>query len=139
MNPENCSTVVLVCFQPNLYGCSSLVCTFHKFYTHKYLIYTFKRDVMFFSSKKVYFEYVSNVNLSFPPSQPCPKKARQETSAEEYSRHIHTAQSALKALQALIKSSTSTTETPPPWLEDKLRELQTLIADMHISSVKPTT
>ncbi|XP_013858414.1 FIGNL1-interacting regulator of recombination and mitosis isoform X2 [Austrofundulus limnaeus] len=69
--------------------------------------------------------------------EPCPKKARQESSTE-YSRYIQTAQSALKALQALIKSNACTTETPPLWLPDKLQELQTLIADLHITSVKPT-
>ncbi|XP_017262717.1 uncharacterized protein C1orf112 homolog [Kryptolebias marmoratus] len=67
-------------------------------------------------------------------SEPCPKKARQETSTEEeYSRYIQTAQSALKALQALTERN----EAPPPWLEDKLHELQTLIA--NIGSVRPTT
>uniref|UniRef100_A0A8D0D445 Fignl1 interacting regulator of recombination and mitosis n=1 Tax=Sander lucioperca TaxID=283035 RepID=A0A8D0D445_SANLU len=68
---------------------------------------------------------------------PCPKRARQETSAEEYSRYIQTAESALKALQALIEDEANTTEPPPQWLESRLQELQTLIT--HISTARHTT
>nr|XP_054586065.1 uncharacterized protein C1orf112 homolog [Nothobranchius furzeri] len=68
-------------------------------------------------------------------SEPRAKRARQEASAEEeYSRYIQTAQSALKALRALVESDADTTASPPPWLEERLQELQTLVAD--ISSVK---
>uniref|UniRef100_A0A8C6Q6E0 Fignl1 interacting regulator of recombination and mitosis n=1 Tax=Nothobranchius furzeri TaxID=105023 RepID=A0A8C6Q6E0_NOTFU len=68
-------------------------------------------------------------------TQPRAKRARQEASAEEeYSRYIQTAQSALKALRALVESDADTTASPPPWLEERLQELQTLVAD--ISSVK---
>uniref|UniRef100_A0A3Q1FSJ5 FIGNL1 interacting regulator of recombination and mitosis n=1 Tax=Acanthochromis polyacanthus TaxID=80966 RepID=A0A3Q1FSJ5_9TELE len=71
-------------------------------------------------------------------TEPCPKKARQETSAEEeYSRYIQTAESALKALQALTEGKANTNAPPPPWLESRLRELQTLIT--HISTVRHTT
>jgi len=70
-------------------------------------------------------------------SQPCPKRARQESSREEeYSRYVQMAESALKALQALGTQDTTTTTTtpapspppPPQWLEAKLQELQALIA-----------
>ncbi|KAG7230827.1 hypothetical protein INR49_019641, partial [Caranx melampygus] len=63
-------------------------------------------------------------------SEPCPKRARQETSAEEeYSRYIQTAESALKALQALTEGEAHT-KAPPQWLESRLHELQTLIANI---------
>ncbi|KAK0147543.1 hypothetical protein N1851_012972 [Merluccius polli] len=63
-------------------------------------------------------------------SEPCPKRVRQETSKEEeYSRYVQTAESALKALQAL--GSQDTTPLPPPqWLEAKLQELQNLITQI---------
>ncbi|KAG7252731.1 hypothetical protein CRUP_031337 [Coryphaenoides rupestris] len=67
-------------------------------------------------------------------SQPCPKRARQESSREEeYSRYVQMAESALKALQALGTQDTATTAPSPPppppqWLEAKLQELQALIA-----------
>ncbi|KAM9385013.1 FIGNL1-interacting regulator of recombination and mitosis isoform 2-T3 [Pholidichthys leucotaenia] len=65
-------------------------------------------------------------------SEPCPKRARQETSTEdEYSRYIQTAESALKALQTLTESKTSTTASPPQWLESRLQELQTLITQIR--------
>ncbi|XP_078024858.1 FIGNL1-interacting regulator of recombination and mitosis isoform X1 [Epinephelus lanceolatus] len=71
-------------------------------------------------------------------SEPCPKRARQETSAEEeYSRYIQTAESALKALQALTEGKANTTAPPPQWLESRLQELQTLIS--HISTARHTT
>ncbi|XP_041647575.1 uncharacterized protein C1orf112 homolog isoform X2 [Cheilinus undulatus] len=66
--------------------------------------------------------------------EPCPKRARQETSSEEYSRYIQTAESALKALQALIDGKANTTAPPPQWLETRLLELQTLIT--HISTAR---
>ncbi|XP_008291464.1 FIGNL1-interacting regulator of recombination and mitosis [Stegastes partitus] len=71
-------------------------------------------------------------------SEPCPKKARQETSAEEeYRRYMQAAESALKALQALTEGKADTTAPPPPWLESRLQELQTLIA--HISAARLTS
>ncbi|XP_070816561.1 FIGNL1-interacting regulator of recombination and mitosis [Chaetodon trifascialis] len=71
-------------------------------------------------------------------SEPCPKRARQETGAEEeYSRYIQTAESALKALQALTEGKANTTAPPPQWLESRLQELQTLIT--HISTGRHTT
>ncbi|XP_044054735.1 uncharacterized protein C1orf112 homolog isoform X2 [Siniperca chuatsi] len=71
-------------------------------------------------------------------SEPCPKRARQETSAEEeYSRYIQTAESALKALQALTEGKANTTAPPPQWLESRLQELQTLIT--HIRTARHTT
>ncbi|XP_029988674.1 FIGNL1-interacting regulator of recombination and mitosis [Sphaeramia orbicularis] len=70
-------------------------------------------------------------------TEPCPKRARQETGAEEeYSRYIQTAESALKALQVLLEGKSSTAAPPPEWLEFRLQELQTLIT--HISTVKHT-
>ncbi|XP_056459753.1 uncharacterized protein C1orf112 homolog [Gadus chalcogrammus] len=63
-------------------------------------------------------------------SEPCPKRARQETNREEeYSRYVQTAESALKALQALGSQDT-TAPQPPQWLGARLRELQTLIAQI---------
>ncbi|KAM6939208.1 FIGNL1-interacting regulator of recombination and mitosis [Lycodopsis pacificus] len=71
-------------------------------------------------------------------SEPSPKRARQETSAEdEYSRYIQTAASALKALQALAEGTANIPAPPPQWLEPRLQELQTLIA--HISTARRTT
>lgn len=72
-----------------------------------------------------------------PPSQPCPKRARQESSGEEYSRYIQTAESALKALQALTEGKANTTAPPPQWLESRLQQLQTLIT--HIRTTRHTT
>ncbi|KAI3368821.1 hypothetical protein L3Q82_025800 [Scortum barcoo] len=70
-------------------------------------------------------------------SGPCPKRARQETNAEEeYSRYIQTAESALKALQALTEGKANTTIPPPQWLESRLQELQTLIN--HIITARHT-
>ncbi|XP_074524313.1 FIGNL1-interacting regulator of recombination and mitosis [Halichoeres trimaculatus] len=64
--------------------------------------------------------------------EPCSKRARQETSAEEeYSRYIQTAESALKALQALIGGQANTAAPPPQWLESRLQELQTLITNIR--------
>lgn len=68
-------------------------------------------------------------------SEPCPKRARQETSAEEYSRYIQTAESALKALQLLLEGRDAAA-APPLWLESKLQELQTLVT--HISTASHT-
>ncbi|XP_035509551.1 uncharacterized protein C1orf112 homolog [Morone saxatilis] len=71
-------------------------------------------------------------------SEPSPKRARQETSAEEaYSRYIQTAESALKALQALAEGKAHTTAPPPQWLESRLQQLQTIIT--HISTARHTT
>lgn len=67
--------------------------------------------------------------LSF---QPCPKRARQETSAEEeYSRYLQTAECALKAVQALAKGKTNASAAPQ-WLQSRLQELQNIID--HIST-----
>lgn len=73
-----------------------------------------------------------------PDSEPCPKRARQETSAEqEYGRFIQTAESALKALQALIEGNANSSAPPPQWLEPRLQELQTLLT--HITTVRHKT
>ncbi|KAM7013204.1 FIGNL1-interacting regulator of recombination and mitosis [Tautogolabrus adspersus] len=70
--------------------------------------------------------------------EPCPKRARQENSAEEeYSRYIHTAESALKALQTLIEGKANSTAPLPQWLESRLQELQSLIT--NISTARPNT
>uniref|UniRef100_A0A3P8N5S3 Uncharacterized protein n=1 Tax=Astatotilapia calliptera TaxID=8154 RepID=A0A3P8N5S3_ASTCA len=69
---------------------------------------------------------------------PCPKRARQENSAEqEYSRYIQTAESALKALQALTDGKTNSSAPPPQWLDSRLQELQTLLT--HITTVRPSS
>nr|XP_046247847.1 uncharacterized protein C1orf112 homolog isoform X2 [Scatophagus argus] len=71
-------------------------------------------------------------------SEPCPKRARQETSAEEeYSRYLQTAESALKALQALTEGKSNTAAAPPQWLESRLQELQTIIT--HIRTARHKT
>uniref|UniRef100_UPI003AAD2BB8 FIGNL1-interacting regulator of recombination and mitosis n=1 Tax=Centroberyx gerrardi TaxID=166262 RepID=UPI003AAD2BB8 len=64
-------------------------------------------------------------------SEPCPKRARQETSAEEYSRYVQTAESALKALQALTEGEATTAAPPPQWLGSRLQELQILITQIR--------
>nr|XP_020503268.1 uncharacterized protein C1orf112 homolog [Labrus bergylta]XP_020503269.1 uncharacterized protein C1orf112 homolog [Labrus bergylta] len=70
--------------------------------------------------------------------EPCPKRARQETSAEEeYSRYIQIAESALKALHTLIEGKANSTSPPPQWLESRLQELQNLITS--ISTARPNT
>ncbi|XP_023260992.1 uncharacterized protein C1orf112 homolog isoform X1 [Seriola lalandi dorsalis] len=62
--------------------------------------------------------------------EPCPKRARQETNTEEeYSRYIQTAESALKALQALTEGEANM-KAPPQWLQSRLQELQTLITNI---------
>ncbi|KAK1897641.1 putative protein C1orf112 like [Dissostichus eleginoides] len=69
-------------------------------------------------------------------SEPCPKKARQEFCAEEeFSRYVTTAESALKALQALTERTSP--PTPPPWLESRLQELQTILT--HIRTATHTS
>ncbi|KAF6726358.1 uncharacterized protein FQA47_015639 [Oryzias melastigma] len=71
-------------------------------------------------------------------SEPCPKRARQESSGEEeYSRHLQTAESALKALQVLLQGKRRSDPPPPPWLEPRLQELQTLVT--HITSCTSTS
>lgn len=73
-----------------------------------------------------------------PDSEPCPKRARQENSAEqEYSRYIQTAESALKALQALTDGKTNSSAPPPQWLDSRLQELQTLLT--HITTFRPSS
>ncbi|KAM7410030.1 hypothetical protein PAMA_001479 [Pampus argenteus] len=68
-------------------------------------------------------------------SEPHPKRARQETNAEEeYSRYIQTAESALKALQALTEGKAITAKPPPQWLESRLQELQALITRIRAAS-----
>ncbi|XP_055364262.1 uncharacterized protein C1orf112 homolog isoform X2 [Betta splendens] len=70
-------------------------------------------------------------------AEPCPKRARQETSTEEYSRYVQTAESALKALQDLTEGRANTTSPPPEWLQSRLQKLQTLIT--HMITARPTT
>ncbi|KAM4629595.1 FIGNL1-interacting regulator of recombination and mitosis [Polymixia lowei] len=65
-------------------------------------------------------------------SEPSPKRARQETGAEEeYRRYVQTAESALKALQALTEGNAGTVAPPPQWLGSRLQELQTLITQIN--------
>ncbi|KAG7487546.1 hypothetical protein MATL_G00024790 [Megalops atlanticus] len=63
--------------------------------------------------------------------QPCPKRARQETSEEEEcEKYLQTAENALKTLQALTEKS-----PPPQWVTARLWELQALIT--RINTAKP--
>ncbi|XP_061895259.1 FIGNL1-interacting regulator of recombination and mitosis [Entelurus aequoreus] len=65
---------------------------------------------------------------SVDDSEPQPKRARQESHAdEEYSRYIQTAQSALKAVHALADTEAM---LPPTWLPSRLQELQLLISEI---------
>uniref|UniRef100_A0A665VJF1 Si:dkey-97o5.1 n=1 Tax=Echeneis naucrates TaxID=173247 RepID=A0A665VJF1_ECHNA len=74
----------------------------------------------------------------FPPSQPSPKRARQESSAEkEYSCYVQTAERALKALQALTEGGAGTKAPQPQWLQSRLQELQSLIT--NICTTRNTT
>uniref|UniRef100_A0A8C7YM84 FIGNL1 interacting regulator of recombination and mitosis n=1 Tax=Oryzias sinensis TaxID=183150 RepID=A0A8C7YM84_9TELE len=70
-------------------------------------------------------------------SEPCPKRPRQESSAEEeYSRYLQTAESALTALQALLQGKGAADPPPPPWLEPRLQELQVLMTRITSSTSK---
>ncbi|KAJ7986664.1 hypothetical protein DPEC_G00342230 [Dallia pectoralis] len=70
-------------------------------------------------------------------TEPCPKRARQETSVEEeYRRYLQTAESALKAMQTLAERGTSDTTapiSPPQWVTLRLQELQSVITQMTTS------
>ncbi|XP_067368578.1 FIGNL1-interacting regulator of recombination and mitosis [Channa argus] len=78
-------------------------------------------------------ENIVNKPAAVADTEPCPKRARQETSTEEeYSRYVQTAESALKAIQTLSEGKANTTAPPPQWLESRLQDLQTLIT--HIKS-----
>uniref|UniRef100_A0A8C7IZ83 Fignl1 interacting regulator of recombination and mitosis n=1 Tax=Oncorhynchus kisutch TaxID=8019 RepID=A0A8C7IZ83_ONCKI len=70
-----------------------------------------------------------NIILETNEKTPCPKRARQETSVEEYSRYLQTAESSLRALQTLVEGHATDT---PDWVTSRLQELQTLIT--HIST-----
>uniref|UniRef100_A0A8C8G3Y7 Uncharacterized protein n=1 Tax=Oncorhynchus tshawytscha TaxID=74940 RepID=A0A8C8G3Y7_ONCTS len=70
-----------------------------------------------------------NIILETNEETPCPKRARQETSVEEYSRYLQTAESSLRALQTLVEGRATDT---PDWVTSRLQELQTLIT--HIST-----
>lgn len=64
--------------------------------------------------------------------QPCLKKARQETNTEEeYERYLETAESALKALQAIEGPGHSPS---PVWVRARLQVLQTLITQINTST-----
>lgn len=71
-------------------------------------------------------------------AEPCPKRPRQESSAEEeYGRYLQTAESALKALQRLLEGRADTNTPLPQWLECRLQDLHKLLSD--ISQAKHTT
>ncbi|XP_029355907.1 FIGNL1-interacting regulator of recombination and mitosis isoform X2 [Echeneis naucrates] len=71
-------------------------------------------------------------------SEPSPKRARQESSAEkEYSCYVQTAERALKALQALTEGGAGTKAPQPQWLQSRLQELQSLIT--NICTTRNTT
>ncbi|XP_039541431.1 uncharacterized protein C1orf112 homolog [Pimephales promelas] len=65
--------------------------------------------------------------------EPCLKRARQETNTEEeYERYLQTAESALKALQAIEGPGLS--PSPPVWVRARLQVLQTLITQINTST-----
>ncbi|XP_047231603.1 uncharacterized protein C1orf112 homolog isoform X1 [Girardinichthys multiradiatus] len=89
-------------------------------------------------SKKSVSDKQAAESEAITDSEPSPKRARQETNAEEeYDRHIQAAQSSLKALQALVQNENNPTASLPLWLEAKLQELLTLITE--ITSVRHIT
>ncbi|XP_054645381.1 uncharacterized protein C1orf112 homolog isoform X2 [Dunckerocampus dactyliophorus] len=70
-------------------------------------------------------------------SEPQPKRARQESIADEYSCYIQAAASALKALHALAQDKSETKALPPPsWLASSLQELQVLLSDVSSATSK---
>ncbi|KAA0708492.1 hypothetical protein E1301_Tti005735 [Triplophysa tibetana] len=65
--------------------------------------------------------------------QPCPKRARQETKAEEeYERYLQTAESALKALQSI--EGPGCNPSPPQWVRVRLEALETLISQINTTT-----
>lgn len=67
--------------------------------------------------------------------QPCPKRARQETKAEEeYELYLQTVESALKALQSIEGPSCS--PSPPQWVRVRLEALQTLITQINTTTTE---
>uniref|UniRef100_A0A8C2H5C3 Uncharacterized protein n=1 Tax=Cyprinus carpio TaxID=7962 RepID=A0A8C2H5C3_CYPCA len=67
--------------------------------------------------------------------EPCPKRARQETKVEEeYERYLQTAESALKALQAIVGPGHN--PSPPQWVRTRLEVLQTLITQINTTTVE---
>ncbi|XP_057209428.1 uncharacterized protein C1orf112 homolog isoform X1 [Triplophysa rosa] len=65
--------------------------------------------------------------------QPCPKRARQETKAEEeYERYLQKAESALKALQSIEGPGCS--PSPPQWVRVRLEALQTLVTQINTTT-----
>ncbi|XP_052391736.1 uncharacterized protein C1orf112 homolog isoform X2 [Carassius gibelio] len=72
-----------------------------------------------------------------PPltEEPCPKRARQETKVEEeFERYLQTAESALKALQAIVGPGHN--PSPPQWVRTRLEVLQTLITQINTTTVE---
>ncbi|XP_026088599.1 FIGNL1-interacting regulator of recombination and mitosis isoform X3 [Carassius auratus] len=72
-----------------------------------------------------------------PPltEEPCPKRARQETKVEEeFERYVQTAESALKALQAIVGPGHN--PSPPQWVRTRLEVLQTLITQINTTTVE---
>ncbi|XP_066533056.1 FIGNL1-interacting regulator of recombination and mitosis [Hoplias malabaricus] len=79
-------------------------------------------------------EAEEKISVHTPEEEPCSKRPRQETSRdEEYERYLQTAESALKALQAIEASSPDS--SPPQWVTNRLQGLQTLITQIST----PTT
>uniref|UniRef100_A0A672QC44 Uncharacterized protein n=1 Tax=Sinocyclocheilus grahami TaxID=75366 RepID=A0A672QC44_SINGR len=67
--------------------------------------------------------------------EPCPKRARQETKVEEeYERYLQTAESALKALQAIVGPGHN--PSPPQWVRTRLEVLQSLISQINTTTVE---
>ncbi|XP_016391484.1 FIGNL1-interacting regulator of recombination and mitosis isoform X1 [Sinocyclocheilus rhinocerous] len=67
--------------------------------------------------------------------EPCPKRARQETKVEEeYERYLQTAESALKALQAIVGPGHN--PSPPQWVRTRIEVLQSLISQINTTTVE---
>uniref|UniRef100_A0A671Q9A7 Si:dkey-97o5.1 n=1 Tax=Sinocyclocheilus anshuiensis TaxID=1608454 RepID=A0A671Q9A7_9TELE len=67
--------------------------------------------------------------------EPCLKRARQETEVEEeYERCLQTAESALKALQAIVGPDHNM--SPPQWVRTRLEVLQTLITQINTTAIE---
>nr|XP_055042094.1 uncharacterized protein C1orf112 homolog [Misgurnus anguillicaudatus]XP_055042095.1 uncharacterized protein C1orf112 homolog [Misgurnus anguillicaudatus]XP_055042096.1 uncharacterized protein C1orf112 homolog [Misgurnus anguillicaudatus] len=82
--------------------------------------------------KQLERESSSPVNID-SAEEPCPKKARHETKAEEeYERYLQTAESALKALQSIEGPGCS--PSPPQWVRLRLEALQTLITQINTTT-----
>uniref|UniRef100_A0A673JVV5 Uncharacterized protein n=1 Tax=Sinocyclocheilus rhinocerous TaxID=307959 RepID=A0A673JVV5_9TELE len=80
-------------------------------------------------------ESEDNSPVHTPLTEPCPKRARQETKVEEeYERYLQTAESALKALQAIVGPGHN--PSPPQWVRTRIEVLQSLISQINTTTVE---